>query len=247
MEGITNEQIEKWNDEIKNGKTVSQIAKENNRAYNVIVKALRKNRKYRRLTQEERNEIQEMYKNGISINEIVKLKKIEISSIWLVLKKTIFNRKRRKITAYKKLISDLSESHLGYIAGIIDGEGCVMILKDGKRFRYTLSIANCDKKIIDYIHPIISYDTGKNKIHNFQRTTIRNDRKLSNVYELRISDKKILQILYAKLLPYVIGKKEEIELCLDAISNKNNNEKDFLLLKKIKHAKNKRVRLEKGD
>jgi len=243
MEGIKDEEITKWDEEIRNGKTINQISKETGRAWNTIVCALRDKRKFRRLTKKEREKIKDLYRSGMSESEIIKLKKFNkfsIGTIWYVIKKVSHNKKRKKINDYKKILSNLSESHLGYIAGIIDGEGSIIIAKDkGGRFRFILQITNCDKKIIKYIKPLILYDTGKNNKN--VNIIIKKEENRSIVYEVRTTDKKILKILYPKILPYIIGKKEEIKLCLEAIKNKNKCEDNFLLLKKIKHKKHKGV------
>lgn len=58
-------------------------------------------------------------------------------------------------------MTKISERDLGYIAGIVDGEGCITIVKQApnklrkeKNSRYGIvcQVANTDKRLIDWLH-----------------------------------------------------------------------------------------------
>ena len=121
------------------------------------------------------------------------------------------------------------KKNLAYIAGLFDGEGCVVIRKDRKYFRLEVRITNTNRKVIDYIHSffngdVIVYDKGRYK----------------TCYNLRFADGKGAKFLKS-VLPYLIIKKEQAKLGIEfqekvirKIRNKCLTKRDLTLRKKYK-------------
>lgn len=105
-----------------------------------------------------------------------------------------------------------------YIAGLIDGEGCITITRRKKRknpkFSYyqpLLNISNTDKRIIDY---------AQNLIHGMIIKRIpgkpgdRRRKKWKLVYHLILTGEKLKQTL-KEILPYLRAKRKQAEIALE--------------------------------
>lgn len=103
---------------------------------------------------------------------------------------------------------------LEYIAGFVDGEGCINIYKRkhtsttrGYAYSLDIEISNTNKEIIELIHSTL----GVGHI-----TEVKNNEKNKNWrngYLLRMSCKDA-GIVIKKLLPYLVLKKPQAELAL---------------------------------
>ena len=105
----------------------------------------------------------------------------------------------------------LTEPDKAYIAGFLDGEGCITISKHhkGKAIRAQVTLNNSNLKVMQWIHTklklettICVYDTipGENK-------KIR--------YLINISKKSVVQEILEMLVPFLIVKKENAFLILE--------------------------------
>jgi hypothetical protein len=106
----------------------------------------------------------------------------------------------------------LSERELGYIAGIIDGEGHVNIVsqyvkgkgsKHGEWFTLRISIGNTNRTILEWLQKRIGGCISANKNLEGYKTC----------YHLQLNAKRV-RWLAPKILPYVVGKKEEVTLLM---------------------------------
>jgi hypothetical protein len=110
-------------------------------------------------------------------------------------------------------VNKLTIPELAYIAGIVDGEGCIFILhqKSSNQYIGGIKIALSDSKII----PWLSDKLNKNQ------TKVNQNPKLKTIslYSLNCVG------LLIKIIPYLILKKDQAELVLDLIycqkTNKN--------------------------
>jgi len=239
---ITKKEVSNWNIDLKNGLILSEIAKKYNRRWATINRILREedNETWRLMSKSERKELQELYKSGLSVQKIVKLKCLTFHTVYRILKKTTFNIRKKKIVNFTRVVNNFSDFDIGYLVGIIDGEGYLGMIQEKERLRPRLVISNCDKKIIDYILKILP--DGRKKICSRSRLDKPNWTKL---YTYWLSDKKLLQVLLEKLAPYMIGKKEEVELMLNSF-NCNDKIKAHSIYKKfqeVKYIKNSKVKL----
>ena len=116
-------------------------------------------------------------------------------------------------------ISALPESEKGYLAGLIDGEGCIHF--DRKGNRVFLKIANTDKKMIDWLRGRLGGGitdrpgSGENAKH---------------VYEWCVSTWAAIEIL-KKIINYLVCKKERAQIMIDFMAKRmtlTENEKDVI-------------------
>jgi hypothetical protein len=254
-EGITDEQIVRWNNAIKNGQTITQIAKAEQRAYKVVAWAIRNygQRQFRQLTTAEREHIQALYREGQSISQITQYEKDKsgacLGTIWRCVKKIAHNKRQTSITQFIKRIEQLTDRQRGYLAGIIDGEGCININKEKNRsttrYRCSIAISNCDPTIIYWIKDTLLMNSHKNNIHvgKVRYHTRETHPKWSPTYEWRVSDKNLLRPLCEMLIQYSIGKQAELQQIIDFIDASSDNERQNTMkrLRDIKATKNTKV------
>lgn len=60
-------------------------------------------------------------------------------------------------TDYKPIKLEMTPEQKAYVAGIVDGEGSILMLSThyGTKYNPTVVISNCDRKLMDYLHKII--------------------------------------------------------------------------------------------
>jgi len=110
----------------------------------------------------------------------------------------------------------MTETFKAYLAGFIDGEGCIKIssikgfLKKTNKYKkyYTvrLTIINTDKELLDYIKNEVGYGCmyshGKGKSHHRQ------------CYTYEVAAKQCVKLL-KEVLPFLISKQEQAILAID--------------------------------
>ncbi len=98
---------------------------------------------------------------------------------------------------------------IAYLAGIIDGEGCILIhrsINDKGYIGYTLEVGvrNTDGRLIDWL---------KNNYGGTVKVSSRGNSKHKTCYDWRLFNQKAISLLLL-ILPYLIVKKEQIEVAL---------------------------------
>src|SRR3990167_1375284 len=105
----------------------------------------------------------------------------------------------------------LTELQAAYIAGIIDGEGCIYISKSKVRseigmkhayYRVGVEVKNTDERMIDFLHKCLG---GHKSLQKRQTTNNR------QVYVWAAADKDAVVILRL-LYEYLQCKKEQVDL-----------------------------------
>lgn len=183
----------------------------------------------KRLTKKRRKIIKEMYKKGYTIQQIMTKFNLQVGTIWYVIKKVAQIKREKQLKNFEEQLNRLTDFDIGYLVGIIEGEGSLIIHKEGKRIRAGLSISNCDLKIIKFLSKKIPFFTHKNRIHKFKKYLKHSRRKeWSNIYEYKTNDKKILKILLTKIKPYMVGKKKEVELMIKFLNSKDEKEQNYI-------------------
>lgn len=92
---------------------------------------------------------------------------------------------------------------IAYLAGIIDGEGCIMISRPHGDFSYysmRLEVAQKDGKLMDYL------------IGSFGGS-IRDSRNGASVWKWQLSGKKAVELL-TTCLPFLVVKKKQAEIAI---------------------------------
>jgi len=108
-----------------------------------------------------------------------------------------------------------TELQYAYLAGIIDGEGCIYIgshsenAETGARYFTTcIQVTNTDKSLIDWLHAIFGglsapYTTSQTpKIHR------------KKVWVWKVTGKELTHVCQ-KTLPYIVAKREQLEVMLE--------------------------------
>jgi hypothetical protein len=114
---------------------------------------------------------------------------------------------------YRDYTLNIRKEELAYIAGMIDGEGCLRIYNptnnDGynRKSQTILTIANTNKEVLEWIKNKL--DCGNIYVRE------HNNPKWKPVYNLRIASRlQIIKIL-KKIKPYIIIKKEKLKELLE--------------------------------
>jgi len=147
------------------------------------------------------------------------------------------------------LTNDIPEIKLAYLAGIIDGEGCIHInTRDKENFSYQVAITSVDKKLLNWVKELIGgsiYGPFKGK---------SNKQFFYSWHAHGLHGKRILEAIS----PYLIIKKEAAWVYIEAVNiSYNNNHRvrspqfkqrlnDLALRLQATHSsKGKKVRVEK--
>jgi len=101
----------------------------------------------------------------------------------------------------------MEDSDIVYLAGIVDGEGCINIVKYHKdnryRYRLQLRVINTCKELVDWVEERFGgYITSRQRPN------------LKVVYEWYIADKAAELLLY-DMLDYLIVKRQQAYIALD--------------------------------
>lgn len=132
----------------------------------------------------------------------------------------------------------VSKVELAYIAGIIDGEGCIHINKRKQKlgrnddFAIEITIVNTSKKLMEWLW---------DKLGGYLNFRKSKNSKWKGCYRLRVSRLQA-EILLKRLLPYLIAKKSQAEIVLELrkhiklgktqrLSEKELERREFLYLK----------------
>ena len=101
----------------------------------------------------------------------------------------------------------LSQFNLGYVSGIIDGEGSFNITPGSRSMNVSLVVAMCNKPIIVYLKEI----TGVGSISKAPHNTTRNN----PLWRWGVYSKVDLSVLVPLLIPALIDKRKQAEYILE--------------------------------
>jgi hypothetical protein len=127
------------------------------------------------------------------------------------------------------LLSHLSESEKGYIAGIVDGEGCIRLSRHktiGKNkshiYHIQVTISNTSSQLLDWL---------ENKIPGiaYHRKTSQNP-KWKDCYSWVIAGNRRAIIFLKEIKPYLVIKKKQAELLSNGYVHLSDQERDKLYL-----------------
>ena len=115
--------------------------------------------------------------------------------------------------SFEVKVNNPSDAELAYVAGVMDGEACVTILRQKfpRKFQYRLFIvvSNTNKEVILYLHETM----GCGRIHPLRRTNAKRDVWM-DVWQWQVSGSEA----YAMLLmvqPYLIVKRRDAILGME--------------------------------
>lgn len=106
----------------------------------------------------------------------------------------------------------LTKTQAAYIAGILDGEGCITLSRSGKYLRPLVSVVNTKKELLEYLVT----STGLGKVLVSKRPS-----KTSNIpYRWQIWSKQS-SLFLIQVLPFLVIKKQQAILLLN-FANRSN-------------------------
>lgn len=114
-------------------------------------------------------------------------------------------------------MNTLRETEWAYLAGLIDGEGCLFISKQQFKqcvypsYRAHLIVGMTNKSVIDYIHSLV--DAG-----NVYFTKSKSE-KYMHKYRWEVTANVDISKILNNILPFLIVKKAEAETMLDFVSS----------------------------
>jgi hypothetical protein len=110
--------------------------------------------------------------------------------------------------------TNLPEWFKGYLAGLVDGEGTVSIVKTNRKdrkneqYKPLVEITNTCRKALD----IVIERVGSFRCHSKKGRLYRNSRKA--IYDILIRKHKDVEVFLEMILPYLIIKRKHAELVL---------------------------------
>jgi hypothetical protein len=118
-----------------------------------------------------------------------------------------------------------TETELAYLAGFIDGEGCIGIYNSKANLRIfcLIRICNTNLDVLDHLTDILTRVCNKRPVFSIDnRNKYKNLKKLGFV---TINRKKSLQILVDCLMPYMVVKKKHLKLLGEFLSEEDDYKK----------------------
>lgn len=122
----------------------------------------------------------------------------------------------------------VTETELAYLAGIIDGEGCISINHAGvwkktKAFQCKVRVANSNQNLINWVMQILGKLDIKAHITHSKRC--EDNPKWKRVYDVAVLNQTKCHTLLKAISPYLIGKKAQASLLLEWIESRWNQKR----------------------
>jgi len=155
------------------------------------------------------NQIVQMYKDGLTMDDVGRSLKIKASRVDKVVARVLRKHKipiRKRGTSKKTIKIPNNPVFLAYLAGLWDGEGSIAIYqaKSGKHkcWRTYFTIANTDFQTLKWIRDVLG--CGYVVINAYSEKTNK------SYYQLQIGNKLNVLYLLKAILPYVKIKKDKV-------------------------------------
>lgn len=110
--------------------------------------------------------------------------------------------KRQRLKGTRQ-IEDMTEAEAAYIAGIVDGEGCLHLRRTGYPY---LSVKMCS------LVPVQLAETWGGTLH--ERPPYPHQKRS---YRWRVSERQRLRSMLKKLVPFLQEKRRQAQICLEAL------------------------------
>lgn len=192
------------------------------------------------LSSYDKKEIRGLYKNGLSICKIKKKLNFAERTIYTHTKDLLKKEREKDLNFFVNKLDKLTEKQMGYLAGIIDGEGCISIgshknTKTKPYFFPTIDISNTDKRLMVFVNSILpsSYILKKD---NGKIGKYKCNKKL---YVYRIYNQQKVGLFLKKIMPFLLLKKERAKIMLKFLKTKNPKKQleYYNLIKKLNKAR----------
>jgi DNA-binding CsgD family transcriptional regulator len=215
----TEEEITKLRELVSKGYNYIEIAKILGRSvHSVRIKARQlgiRKQTYKQWSKEEEERLKELLKRH-SLSEIARIlgrtKSSVASKVWeLGLAPEHYNSIRNTTIVN----TNIPEWLKGYVAGMLDGEGTISIVKATRNDRKEphwkplVMITNTNREALEFI----VREVGGFRFHNKKGTTGKNSKK--PVYRIIMVKHKDVLVLLEMLLPYLMIKRRQAELVIE--------------------------------
>lgn len=112
----------------------------------------------------------------------------------------------------------------GYVAGIIDGEGCIEVVCQQSRYIVRVTVCQQDVRLIKWLAD-----------HTGIKTTyrMRDERNKYVTYQWRVAAQDDVRRLLQRIVRYLIVKREQAELALELLNGKS----PVRVVERMKHLK----------
>jgi len=132
---------------------------------------------------------------------------------------------RMKVNTVGKKFSEVERA---YIAGFLDGDGCIMATiekhsekKFGFRVRVTLKISQSDRKIIDWF---------------YSKSGVGYVQKNRTTHDWIVRDQSVVREIIQLLLPYLKVKKQQAQNAIIILNSKIISQQDLLRIARLADA-----------
>lgn len=154
-----------------------------------------------KFSEEKANKLKGLYEKGYQSGEIIKEMGVSYASISRYTKERKDYKRKEQIKGFINNFNGLSENEKGYIAGLLDGEGSVGIIKSNKKYYAPyISISNQDTRIINYLYKKLSLWT---KIY------LQKQKVYAPLFSIRIFGEDMVMEFLNLILPYTHSEKTE--------------------------------------
>jgi hypothetical protein len=189
--------------------------------------------KYKHFTDKQKLRLRDLRKHNKTAKQISKMMNISETGVYRHSKDIFYKRKKDELRIYENKVKKAQDKDLSYVAGIIDGEGCLSIGKHKTNTKPTyfpvLDITNSNKKIIYFVESVIpsNYICFR---ENYSKNEIAKP-----VYVYRIYSKDKLFIALNSLKNRLIGKKKQANIILKFIKTKSieKQEEYYIMMSKL--------------
>lgn len=124
----------------------------------------------------------------------------------------------------------LSDLELGYLAAMIDGEGCIAIQYSGNSFGVNLKVTNTDENIIEEIQRILM----KLGVNPLIRERVNTDNpKWKGWMEVYLTKQSLIKKTLEAILPYLKGKRARAVMMLRFIDRTIDREEAYIHMKAL--------------
>jgi hypothetical protein len=163
-----------------------------------------------RLSPKQRNEVIKSYVSGKTLASVGKEFDVCAMTVLNILREQDVRPRAAGVRAL--IVPELSPENAAYIAGIVDGEGCIYLHTGGfigrrsYRPRWVVTITNTNKNLIDWLHDKIG--TGNISLVS------SNPLGVKPCYNYQIASQQNIVALLIQLLPYLKVKRERAEAAI---------------------------------
>jgi hypothetical protein len=130
----------------------------------------------------------------------------------------------------------LQTAQLGYIAGIMDGEGCISLARQRKNYHYSwqycphCNVGNTNLELLHWLH-------DSTRLGNINPKLTRGiNSKPAWTWELRVYE---IRTFLQDIMPYLIIKKRQSEIIIEFITNSRHVGVQYPLTEHEKEYKNR--------